>query len=124
MHQLYVCTELNKRKLNLEILFTAKPSIRELIDAIEEAVRYEQSIHEELREGGGFAAHRLVVWDKPLQDWLDLYNHHQLDSFTQIYAFQEQAVCGRAESPGDLPMPRPITFGLHMPKRPKVVVGL
>ncbi|KAJ9448755.1 calmodulin-like protein containing EF hand domain [Diplonema papillatum] len=125
-HQLNVCAELNGKKVNIELMFTARPSVREFIDAAEAFMNSELAIRSDLREGPAhhFKVHRISIFDKGLAMWLDLTTGSQLESFSQTYAFQWQGgPFLRCESVQDLPCPMPPTYHAAMPVRPVVVEG-
>eukprot|EP00754_Rhynchopus_humris_P043672 Rhum_TRINITY_DN3429_c0_g1::Rhum_TRINITY_DN3429_c0_g1_i1::g.10787::m.10787 len=127
MYQLYLCAEVSGQKLNLDLLFTARPEVDELVAYAEEAVNFEMTVVPALQprpdEQPRFRAYRLAVYDKALGAWLDLVSAAQLAPCTQLYAFQEQGRCGHVDRQHDLPVPRALTLHREMPMRPCVVRG-
>eukprot|EP01064_Diplonema_japonicum_P001909 TRINITY_DN11260_c0_g2_i1.p1 TRINITY_DN11260_c0_g2~~TRINITY_DN11260_c0_g2_i1.p1 ORF type:complete len:125 (+),score=12.96 TRINITY_DN11260_c0_g2_i1:49-423(+) len=123
MHQVYVCAELNKRKLNLELMFTCEPSAAEFVSYVERVFRYEQGQHQELQECEPFKVHRIHIFDKPLGEWMELVTN-RFPAFTQLYVFQQQGgAAHRCETQHDIPVPRALTLSTEMPRRPEIVTG-
>ena len=120
MYQIYACAEIGAAKVNLELLFTGRPQLPELLAYVDEVFCFEVSVVPELQAGlahARFRASRVCVWDKALKSWQDLISASQLYPFVQVYIFQEQ---GRRhiDTAHDLPVPRQLTLHRPMPQRP------
>eukprot|EP01063_Lacrimia_lanifica_P032568 TRINITY_DN5584_c0_g1_i1.p2 TRINITY_DN5584_c0_g1~~TRINITY_DN5584_c0_g1_i1.p2 ORF type:complete len:130 (+),score=54.92 TRINITY_DN5584_c0_g1_i1:2-391(+) len=123
VHQLYVCTELEGKKFNIELFFTARPTVGELVEYAE-AMFASEVAHHPLLKGRALSpvvTHRLVVFDKAIRMWTDLVTKAQLEDFTQVYLFQDQRQ--KMDTCQDLPYPLPTTMHERQPPVPYVVTG-
>ena len=109
MYTLLVCADLFGEKINLEITFSAMPTIGELQRKIIECYTMESQAK---RPPGypniEFSIARLQIYDDVLLKWTDLVTCTQLHEYDQLYAFQPQSPW-HIDVQKDLPPPRPPT---------------
>ena len=100
-------------KVNLELTFSALPTVGELTRRVEEVFTAE--MHAIKPPGAscpaeGIAVHRLQVYDDVVLKWVDLISSTQLHEYDQVYVFQPQTPWA-VDTQQDLPAPRPPTGG-------------
>eukprot|EP01059_Diplonema_ambulator_P000775 TRINITY_DN10625_c0_g1_i3.p1 TRINITY_DN10625_c0_g1~~TRINITY_DN10625_c0_g1_i3.p1 ORF type:complete len:369 (+),score=125.93 TRINITY_DN10625_c0_g1_i3:45-1109(+) len=113
MFTLLVCSDMFGSKVNLEITFSALPTIGELTRRIEDVCTQEMYC---IRPTGamvppdGIKVSRLQIYDDIQLKWVDLISSQQLHEYDQIYVFQAQTPW-QIDTQQDLPAPRPPTSG-------------
>ena len=109
MYTLLVCADLYGEKMNLELTFSAMPTMGELQRKITEVYNAEAQVK---RPQGypaiDFQIARLQIYDDVLLKWTDLVTCTQLHEYDQLYAFQPQSPW-HIDVQKDLPPPRPPT---------------
>ena len=116
MFTLLCCADMFGSKVNLELAFSAVPTIGELTRKIEEVFTAEMHA---LRPSGaqlppdGIRVSRLQVYDDVLLKWMDLISSTQLHEYDQVYVFQPQTPW-QVDTQQDLPAPRPPTVGMNV----------
>ena len=114
MFTLLVCANMFGSKVNLELTFSALPTVGELTCRVEEVFTAE--MHAVKPPGAscpaeGIAVRRLQVYDDGQMKWVGLSTSTQLHKNDQVYAFQPQTSWPTTDTQQDLPAPRPPTSG-------------
>ena len=109
MYTLLCCADLYGEKMNLELTFSAMPTMGELQRKVNEVYNGEAQLK---RPQGyptvDFQIARLQIYDDVLLKWTDLVTCTQLHEYDQLYAFQPQSPW-HIDVQKDLPPPRPPT---------------
>ena len=116
MFTLLVCADMFGSKVNLELTFTALPTIGELTRKVEEV--FTNEMHALRPQGAecppeGIRVSRLQVYDDVLLKWVDLISSTQMHEYDQIYVFQPQTPWA-IDTQQDLPAPRPPSGGVSV----------
>jgi hypothetical protein len=107
MYTLLACADLYGEKMNLEITFSAMPTIGELHRKIVEVFSAEAaSCRPQGYPAIDFQIARLQIYDDVLLKWADLVTGTQLHEYDQMYVFQPQSPW-HIDVQKDLPPPRP-----------------
>jgi hypothetical protein len=110
MYTLLVCADLYGEKVNLELTFSAMPTMGELTRKITETYNSEaQAKRPQGYPAIDFQIARLQIYDDVLLKWTDLVTCTQLHEYDQLYAFQPQSPW-HIDVQKDLPPPRPPTI--------------
>lgn len=109
MYTLLCCADLYGEKVNLELTFSAMPTMGELQRKVTEVFNAESQLK---RPQGyptvDFQIARLQIYDDVLLKWTDLVTCTQLHEYDQLYAFAPQSPW-HIDVQKDLPPPRPPT---------------
>eukprot|EP00760_Papus_ankaliazontas_P035554 PhM_4_TR7890/c0_g1_i1/m.1254 len=105
MFTLLAATDVFGEKMNLELIFPARPSLQELRQNCESVFGIECN----LRRPQGhpktqFRAVHFQVYDGVMRLWVDLVSCTQLNPWSQVYVFQRESYW-HADTPGPIPQP-------------------
>eukprot|EP01064_Diplonema_japonicum_P021172 TRINITY_DN30721_c0_g1_i1.p1 TRINITY_DN30721_c0_g1~~TRINITY_DN30721_c0_g1_i1.p1 ORF type:complete len:205 (+),score=38.74 TRINITY_DN30721_c0_g1_i1:24-617(+) len=107
-----VAADLYKCKENLEVKFTERPTLGELRSKVESLFQTEATVQ---RPPGTAVQHvrirRFQIYDDYQRKWTDLESCGQLQTYAQLYAFQE----GNDDSQGEIPPSSPPRTRISVP---------
>eukprot|EP01064_Diplonema_japonicum_P035020 TRINITY_DN742_c0_g5_i1.p1 TRINITY_DN742_c0_g5~~TRINITY_DN742_c0_g5_i1.p1 ORF type:complete len:532 (+),score=191.37 TRINITY_DN742_c0_g5_i1:39-1634(+) len=89
MFTVLVASDLFGEKVNLEVEFAMRPSLKQLGEMVEKCYGIEVEERKGSRDVGRYKTSRFQVFEEGRGKWVDLVSGNQLSEYCQLYAFQQ-----------------------------------